>query len=99
MVTKFNAIFEDPGTGILRLYMTKSNNNLRMALYKYLGAKDDRYADKVITSAIAFKKSIPANPINDISENGKGFREPENDKYKEDGKCRTRRGCIGGQST
>ena len=51
------------GTGILRLYMTKSNNNLRMALYKYLGTKDDRYADKVITSAIAFKKSVLMNPI------------------------------------
>lgn len=53
------------GTGILRLYMNKTNNNLRLALYKYLGAKDDRYADKVIASAIAFKKSVLSNPITD----------------------------------
>ena len=62
------------GTQILGLYMNRSNNDLRLALYKYLGAKDDRYADKVIASAIAFKKSVLSNPIKDIldgAENGR----------------------------
>lgn len=49
------------GTGILRLYMRQSNNDLRRALYKYLGARDDRYADKVIESAVAFKTSVLSN--------------------------------------
>lgn len=53
------------GTGILRLYMLQSNNNLRQALYKYLGARDDVYADKVIAGAMAFKRSVLAHPIDD----------------------------------
>lgn len=53
------------GTHILRLCMKSSNNNLRHALYKYLGTKDDRYADKVIAGAIAFKKSVLLDPIKD----------------------------------
>ncbi len=53
------------GAAILRLYMMRSNNDLRTALYKYLGAKDDRYADRVIASAIAFKKSVLSDPIKD----------------------------------
>jgi len=51
------------GSGILRLYMRQSNNNLRLALYKYLGAKDERYADKVIQSAAEFKTSVLSNPL------------------------------------
>jgi len=51
------------GTGILRLYMEQSNNDLRRALYKYLGAKDDRYADTVIGSALEFKKSVLLDPV------------------------------------
>lgn len=51
------------GSGILRLYMHRSNNNLRLALYKYLGAKDERYADKVIQSAVEFKTSVLSNPL------------------------------------
>jgi len=51
------------GTAILRLYMRQSNNDLRLALYKYLGARDDRYADKVIESAVAFKASVLSNPL------------------------------------
>lgn len=51
------------GTGILRLYMHQSNNDLRLALYKYLGTKDDRYADKVIESAMTFKMSVLSNPL------------------------------------
>ena len=51
------------GTGILRLYMMRSNNDLRSALHKYLGAKDDRYADRVIASAAAFKKSVLSQRI------------------------------------
>ncbi len=54
------------GAHILRQYMTRSNNDLRSALYRYLGAKDDRYADNVIASAAAFKKSVLSNPISDI---------------------------------
>jgi len=46
------------GTGILRHYMRRSNNDLRRALYRYLGAPDDRYADKVIESAAAFKARV-----------------------------------------
>lgn len=51
------------GTGILRLCMRQSDNDLRRALYKYLGAKDDRYADMVISGALAFKKSVLLNPL------------------------------------
>lgn len=51
------------GTGILRLYMRQSNNNLRLALYKYLGTKNDRYADKVIEGAMTFKMSVLSNPL------------------------------------
>jgi len=51
------------GTGILRLYMRQSNNNLRLALYKYLGTKDDRYADRVIEGAMTFKMSVLSNPL------------------------------------
>jgi len=51
------------GTGILRLYMHQSNNDLRLALYKYLGKKDDRYADRVIEDAVAFKMSVLSNPL------------------------------------
>lgn len=54
------------GTGILRLYMHQSKNNLRLALYKYLGAKDERYADKVIESAVAFKASVLSNPLKEL---------------------------------
>ncbi|MHB8109897.1 MAG: lytic transglycosylase domain-containing protein [Syntrophorhabdaceae bacterium] len=57
------------GTGILRLYMQQSNNDLRRALYKYLGARDDRYADKVIAGAVAFKRSVLQNPIKDPDKN------------------------------
>ena len=46
--------------------MSGSNNDLRLTLYKYLGAKDDSYADKVISSVIAFKKSVLLEPIEDI---------------------------------
>lgn len=53
------------GTRILFLYMKRSNNDLRLALYKYLGTKNDRYADKVIAYATAFKKSVLLNPIRD----------------------------------
>ena len=51
------------GTGILRLYMRRSNNDLRQALYRYLGARDDRYADKVIDSAAAFKAGVLSDPL------------------------------------
>lgn len=51
------------GSGILRLYMHRSNNNLRLALYKYLGTKDERYADKVIQGAVEFKTSVLSNPL------------------------------------
>jgi len=51
------------GTGILRLYMHQSNNDLRLALYKYLGTKDDRYADRVIEGAMTFKMSVLSNPL------------------------------------
>ncbi len=51
------------GTGILRLYMRRSNNDLRRALYRYLGARDDRYADRVIESATAFKASVLSDPL------------------------------------
>jgi len=51
------------GTGILRLYMHQSNNNLRLALYKYLGTKNDRYADQVIEGAMTFKMSVLSNPL------------------------------------
>lgn len=51
------------GTGILRLYMRRSNNDLRRALYRYLGAPDDRYADRVIESAAAFKARVLADPL------------------------------------
>jgi hypothetical protein len=51
------------GTAILRLYLTASKNDLRAALYRYLGAKDDGYADKVIASAISFKKGVSSEPI------------------------------------
>lgn len=53
------------GTAILRLYIMRSNNDLRTALHKYLGARDDRYADRVIANAIAFKKSVLSDPIKD----------------------------------
>jgi hypothetical protein len=56
------------GTGILRLYMRRSNNDLRQALYRYLGVRDDRYADKVIDSAAAFKAGVLSAPWNDRSE-------------------------------
>jgi hypothetical protein len=51
------------GTGILRHYMRRSNNDLRRALYRYLGAPDDRYADKVIESAAAFKARVLSDPM------------------------------------
>lgn len=54
------------GTAILRLYLTASRNDLRAALYRYLGAKDDGYADKVIANAISFKKSVMSEPIRDF---------------------------------
>lgn len=54
------------GTAILRLYMGSSNNNLRSALYKYVGARDDRYADRVIAGAIAFKESVLSDPIKNL---------------------------------
>lgn len=46
------------GTGILRLYMDRSNNNLRVALYRYLGTRDDRYADRVIGNAVSFRNGV-----------------------------------------
>lgn len=58
------------GTGILRLYMRQSNNDLRRALYKYLGAKDDHYADMVIDGAAAFKKSALPDMIKTKIEEG-----------------------------
>ncbi len=52
------------GTGILRLYLNKSNNNLRRALLMYLGASPsstkgeyNQYVDNVVYSAIKFKKN------------------------------------------
>ena len=51
------------GTGILRLYMRRSNNALRQALYKHPGARDDRYADRVIESAAAFKAGVLSDPL------------------------------------
>ena len=53
------------GTGILRLYMGRSNNNLRVALYRYLGTKDDRYADKVIGNAVSFRNGVRGHPAVD----------------------------------
>jgi len=59
------------GTGILRLYMTRSNNDLRSALHKYLGVNNDRYADRVIASAAAFKKSVLSQRIKeDLQQRG-----------------------------
>lgn len=54
------------GTAILTGYMAASRNDLRAALFKYLGAKDDGYANKVIASALSFKKSVLLQPIKDI---------------------------------
>jgi len=51
------------GTAILRLYMRQSHNDLRLALYKYVGAMDDHYADKVIANALAFKSAVLSNPL------------------------------------
>lgn len=55
------------GTGILRLYLNRSNNNVRRALLMYLGAspastnaKYHRYVDNVVYSAIKFKKNYKA---------------------------------------
>ncbi len=58
------------GTGILRLYMRQSDNDLRRALYKYLGAKDDHYADMVMEGAAAFKKSALTDLIEVKNEEG-----------------------------
>lgn len=55
------------GTSILRLYLNASNNDLRAALYRYLGARDDGYADRVIASAISFKKGVLSERMKDIS--------------------------------
>jgi len=60
------------GTGILRLYMRQSKNDLRRALYRYLGAPDDRYADKVIESAAAFKARVLSDPLEQTA----GGKEP-----------------------
>ncbi len=54
------------GTAILTGYMAASRNDLRAALHKYLGAKDDGYANKVIASALSFKKSVLLQPIKDM---------------------------------
>jgi hypothetical protein len=54
------------GTAILTDYMAASDNDLRNALYKYLGAKDDGYASKVIASALSFKKSVLFQPLESI---------------------------------
>lgn len=54
------------GTAILRLYLNASKNDLRTALYRYLGAKDDGYADKVISAAISFKKGVLSERLSDV---------------------------------
>lgn len=55
------------GTGILRLYLDKANNNLRRALLMYLGAPPsstnaeyNQYVNNVVYSAIKFKKGYSA---------------------------------------
>lgn len=44
------------GTSILFYYFTLENGDLRRALYRYYGAKDNSYVRKVLIKAVAFKK-------------------------------------------
>lgn len=53
------------GTAILYYYFTLERGDLKRALYRYYGAKDNAYVTKVLAKAVAFKR----------------FYEKENSKY------------------